>query len=140
MTWLRNIALDLLVTALIAFSVWKPGTALIFLLTAYTIIIALLKLGVLFSESLLRLAYRSKHAAPPIAFHLLYSTNLVLSAYAERWWWVALWGFIWITSLLGQRKVSQATVRAGKMTPQRPSRAAATRSGISKSKKKKRIR
>ncbi|RMG65622.1 MAG: hypothetical protein D6715_08225 [Calditrichaeota bacterium] len=121
MDLLRKLALDLLVTLLIALSLWKPASGLIIGLSAYMVLMALLKIGVLTSPSLLRLAYGGKNAAPPLAFHLLYGTNVVLSAVAGRWWWVGLWALIWFLSFLGLQKASRMTAsvpgKAGHRSP-----------------------
>lgn len=109
MKWLKEAALDVLVTLLIvAATVGELGWLKIPVLI-YTSLVLLLKLAVYFNPELLKWVRR--RATPAWVYHLLYAVNTIsLLVYG---WWIAagMWAAIWLISALSERKARALQAR-----------------------------
>lgn len=102
MKWLKEAALDVLVTLLIvAATVGELGWLNIPVLI-YTALMLLLKAAVYFNPELLK--WVRQRATPAWVYHLLYAVNtFVLLVYA-RWIAASMWAAIWLISALSEHK------------------------------------
>lgn len=111
MNWLKNVLIDLAVTALIAWAVFAEASWARWIILIYTPLMLLLKIVAAFSGTLAQLNRKSDAAPPGWFFHVLYLANVVLLAVGQWWMLVALWVAIWILSVIAERR-SISTIKA----------------------------
>lgn len=109
MKWLKEAALDVLVTLLIAAATVGEMGWLKIPVLIYTSLMLLLKAAVFLSPELLK--WTRNRATPGWLYHLLYAINTAaLLVYA---WWIAagMWAAIWLISALSERKARALQAR-----------------------------
>lgn len=100
-TWIKNVVIDLIVTAVILLLVvqgarWAEGAVWI-----YTVLMVLLKAAALFAGAFGR---PGSYAAPAWFFHALYAVNVGALAVDGRWGLAGLWLLIWAFSVAADRR------------------------------------
>ncbi|MDX1671486.1 MAG: hypothetical protein R3211_04040 [Balneolaceae bacterium] len=108
MQWIKDIIVDILVTAFIVATALVQLEWMRWIVIGYTGIMLLAKTIVYFSETSLQLVKKAKTDAPEWITHALYAINtgVMLSI---QWWFVGLgWILIWLASYGAQRKISGA--------------------------------
>ena len=96
MQWIKNIAIDLLATLVIALVVFfDTGEVLEYVLYIYTGLMVLARSITLFSQNFRVITRKKVTDAPLWVYHLLYLLNTGMLAYGEYYITSALWVFIW---------------------------------------------
>ena len=109
MAWLKNVILDLAVTAVIA--VWLITSAqwAYWVVLIYTPLLVLLKVIGL-SGGVAQAAAQRKDETPVWFYHLIYAANLMLLLTGRWWIMAAAWAAIWVLSAYQQsRTVARKT-------------------------------
>ena len=104
MNWLKQSAIDLLVTGVILFSTFQHLHTLDILLAIYTAFLLFIKLFGLWHEGLLK-RMKNGAAAPEWLYHLLYAANVAALAASQRWMMGLVWLVIWLVSWQTARKL-----------------------------------
>lgn len=104
MSWLKNILVDLLVTAFIIVAVAGGWPWARWVVLGYTGLMLLLKVGALLGRGAVKQLKRTQAGAPTWVFHLLYLVDIVVLALGG--WWIAAagWLAIWLLSYIQQRR------------------------------------
>lgn len=107
MSWLKDVVVDIIATAVIITAVLTSNTILSWLVWGYTGLLLIVKFFVLIGDSFHNLINKAKNEAPEWFSHLLYAINTgMLLAY--YWWYAgAGWMLIWGISYLTQRKLEK---------------------------------
>lgn len=110
MSWLKDVIVDLVATALIIIAVLTSNTVIGVIVWGYTGLLLFVKLLVQFADDFLNIVNKAKTKAPEWFSHLLYAINTgVLLGF--QWWYAgACWAAIWGLSYLTQRKIHRKTV------------------------------
>ncbi len=107
MNWLKSILLDIIVTALILLAVIFRIHWLKIFIMVYSVLIVVIRTAVLFNEDTLRAIFRRIKETPSWPLHVLYGINVIVLL-AGSWYIVSiLWMFIWILSVLTERKANK---------------------------------
>jgi hypothetical protein len=103
---LKNVWLDLIVTAVIAVAVFTGQEVAYWAVVVYTPFMVLLKI-IAFSGRHKPSRFKPQDAGVPLAvYHVLYAANFGLLVFgslrvSDSWWWMAgCWGVIWLLSAL----------------------------------------
>lgn len=112
MSWIKDIVVDLIVTAFIISSAFLLESWMWWVIIIYTAIMLLAKIIVLAGDSSLQLIRKTKTEAPDWLSHLLYALNTVALVYGGWWFAAAGWLGIWILSFIAQRKLRAARGKA----------------------------
>lgn len=113
MNWIKNAIVDIVVTALIIYSVFNNITWLNYLIYAYTGIMLLMKVMSYNNETLTRQVKKTADAVPDWFMHVLYAINLGVLAGFQRWYLALGWGAIWLLSYLIQQRIQKAKKNTG---------------------------
>lgn len=103
MPWLKNVIVDLIVTAVIALMVTQGWPWTEILVWVYTPLALLLRIVALFAGQLTRLT-KTKHPAPQWFYHLLYAVNVALLLAGAEWILAGGWVLIWGLSAYSDRR------------------------------------
>lgn len=108
MTWLKDVIVDLLATAVIIAAVLTSNSVLSAIVWGYTSLLLFVKLLVYFGDGFLNMAGKADSAAPVWFTHLLYAVNTG-ALLAFQWWYAGgAWAVIWLFSYLTQRKLEKS--------------------------------
>lgn len=108
MHWIKDIIVDIMVTAFIAVAAVMQLEWMRWVIIGYTGIMLVAKTIVYFSETSLQMVKKAKSDAPEWITHSLYAANTVILL-AIQWWFVGLgWILIWLVSYGAQRKINAA--------------------------------
>jgi len=102
MKWLKEVVVDVAVTAAIILAVLSSAPWLRYVILGYSMLMLFLKAVTQTNKAVLK---RLKHSQTPSwVFHVLYAVNVVVLL-ASQWWLVAaIWAGIWGLSFVMQRK------------------------------------
>jgi len=103
MGWIKNVVLDLVVTAIVAWWVFSAAEWAYWVILVYTPLMVVLKLVGL-SSGVSMAAAQTKDAAPLWFFHVVYAVNLILLLVGKWWLMVAGWAIIWVLSAIGEAR------------------------------------
>lgn len=109
MKWLKEAALDILVTLLIGAATLGKMGGLNIPLLIYTSLMLLLKAAVFFNPELLK--WTRNHVTPAWLYHLLYAVNTAVLLIYARWIAASMWAGIWLISALSERKARALQAR-----------------------------
>lgn len=98
MQWLKQIAVDLLATLVIAIVVFFDTAILEYVVYIYTGLMVLARAATLFSGNLRVITEKKVSEAPPWVYHLLYFLNTGLLVLGEFYFTASGWVFIWIVA------------------------------------------
>lgn len=112
MSWIKDVVVDLIVTAFIITSAILLETWMWWVVIIYTAVMLLAKVVVLAGDNALQLIRKTKTDAPDWFPHLLYGLNTATLIYGEWWFAAAGWLGIWVLSFLAQRKLKAAQGKA----------------------------
>lgn len=104
MLWLKNVIVDLIVTAVIALMVTQGWPWTEILVWVYTPLALLLRIVALFAGRLARLT-EAKHPAPRWFYHLLYAVNVAMLLAGTEWILAGGWVLIWSLSAYSDRSI-----------------------------------
>jgi hypothetical protein len=107
MSWLKNVLVDLLVTAIIVVYVFTGAVWAYWIIAIYTPLILLLKIGAV-ATGVTKKVKKSPDAAPVWFYHLLYGVCLLLLLYVNWWLVAAGWAAIWVLSAVHESRMSAA--------------------------------
>ena len=106
MSWLKDVVVDIIVTAAIVTAVVVNEPILSGFIIGYTILMLIVKITAYWGGSFSGLANKSRSEAPAWFSHLLYAidTGTLLTF---GWWLTATgWALIWLLSFLSHRKMA----------------------------------
>ena len=109
MGWLKDVIVDIIVTAVIIATVITSNIFLAGLVWVYTGLMLIVKFVALVGDGFQYMMKKSKTQAPEWFSHLLYAANTGLLLYFQWWYAGAGWAGIWIISYLTQRKLDKRT-------------------------------
>ncbi|TDI74841.1 MAG: hypothetical protein E2O84_05195 [Bacteroidetes bacterium] len=111
MDWLKNVLLDIAITALIAIWLFFDNTLAYWAIVIYTPLLLLLKIVAL-SSGLSQVAAQKSDSTPTWFYHTIYAINLILLLVGS-WYLVAGgWAAIWILSAYQEsRTVARKTAK-----------------------------
>lgn len=95
MQWLKNIAVDLLATLVIAIVVFFDTLLLEYVLYIYTVLMVIARLVSLLNSDFRSITRKKITEAPQWIYHLLYALNVAFLAYGGFYLTGAAWVFIW---------------------------------------------
>ncbi len=102
MKWLKEVVVDVAVTAAIILAVLSPSSWLRYVILGYSLLMLFLKAATLSNEAVLK---RLKKSQTPVwVFHILYAVNVIVLSVFHWWLVAAIWVGIWGLSFLAQRK------------------------------------
>ncbi|WP_138429711.1 hypothetical protein [Fodinibius saliphilus] len=108
MSWLKDVIVDIIVTATIITTVLVEHSFLFWLLWGYTGLLLFVKLFVLIGDDFLNMMNKAKTEAPKWFSHLLYAINTGTLTYFQHWYLAGGWLLIWGLSFLTQRKIDNS--------------------------------
>lgn len=103
MNWLKNVILDVAVTAVIATWVFSGSEWAYWIIAVYSPFLLLMKLMAL-SGGVSRLAEQGADTTPVWFYHVIYASNLILLLAGEWWLVAAFWAAIWILSAVQESR------------------------------------
>ncbi len=107
MSWLKDVIVDVLATAVIISAVVTSNTVLSGIVWGYTGLLLFLKLLVYFGDGFMNMANKADSAAPDWFTHLLYAINTGTLLFFT-WWYLGVgWGIVWLLSYLIQRRINE---------------------------------
>ncbi len=108
MKWIKNIILDIVITAaLVVLAIFKFGWLELFMMF-YTPLMVVLKVAVFFNKSMILAAAKQKDATPMWVMHLIYGVNTFAMIYGQFWILAAEWGAIWLFSWLTDNRIKKS--------------------------------
>ena len=111
MNWLKNVLLDIAVTAVIAIWLFYGSTWAYWIVLIYTPLLVVLKVVAL-SSGISQATAQKKDATPVWFYHVIYATNLILLLVGKWWVMAAAWACIWVLSAyLQSRTVARKTAK-----------------------------
>lgn len=105
MSWIKDVLVDLIVTAFIIASIFLEMSWMRWIVIGYTAIMVVAKGIVLAGDSALQLIRKTKTEAPDWLPHVLYAINTGVLLYGAWWYTAGGWVIIWLLSYLAQRKL-----------------------------------
>lgn len=99
MTWLKEIVIDLVVTALIVLAVVQQVVWAEWIVLIYTPFMLALKALAFFAGGFIGQFKRGGNGVPPLFYHIIYAINVAVLVIFAWWGLAAQWAAIWIISI-----------------------------------------
>ncbi len=103
MNWLKNVVIDVAITAVIAIWAFTGPEWAWWVIAIYTPLLFVIKVTAL-TSGLSKVSAQTKDATPTWVYHVIYAANLVLLLIGEWWIAAAAWAIIWVMSAAYEQK------------------------------------
>jgi hypothetical protein len=97
-SWFKDLLLDIIIFVALFIYAFTLNQVLLYLLWAYTSLVLVSKILVLFVDFLKVKA--SKSTAPNIVYHIIYFFSIGVLLYAENYYLAGAWALIWALSII----------------------------------------